>query len=172
MLADLDVLVIDLQDVGARYYTFIWTMLLCLEACAEQGKQVIVLDRPNPLGGDRTEGTVLDPEFRSFVGLAPIPMRHGLTIGELAGFFVAGCGLRPGSGSGLDGGLAAGHGLRGDRSALGAALAQHADAWTRPGSIPAAVCWKGPRCPRAAAPPGPSRSSARPTSIPNLWPAS
>lgn len=93
MLEPVDVLVIDLQDVGARYYTFIWTMLLCLEACAELGKQVIILDRPNPLGGERTEGTVLDPEFRSFVGLAPIPMRHGLTVGELAVFFVAHCGL-------------------------------------------------------------------------------
>lgn len=83
MLADLDALVIDLQDVGARYYTFVWTLLLCLEACAEQGKQVVVLDRPNPLGG-RTEGNVLDPRWRSFVGLAPVPMRHGLTAGELA----------------------------------------------------------------------------------------
>ena len=93
MLADLDVLVIDLQDVGARYYTFIWTMLLCLEACAEQGKQVVVLDRPNPIGGVGVEGTVLDPEFKSFVGLAPIPMRHGMTIGELARFFVSWRGL-------------------------------------------------------------------------------
>jgi len=93
MLAPLDVLVIDLQDVGARYYTFIWTMLLCLEACAEQGKQVIVLDRPNPLGGRVTEGKVLDPEYRSFVGLAPIPMRHGMTSGELARFFVHWLGL-------------------------------------------------------------------------------
>ncbi|MCK9997231.1 MAG: DUF1343 domain-containing protein [Candidatus Krumholzibacteria bacterium] len=88
MLDDLDVLVIDLQDVGARYYTFIWTMLLCMEACAEHGVQVMVLDRPNPIGGHITEGTVLDPEFRSFVGLAPIPMRHGMTAGELALFFV------------------------------------------------------------------------------------
>lgn len=89
MLAGLDILVIDLQDVGARYYTFIWTMLLCLEACAEAGVKVLVLDRPNPLGGLATEGNVLDPEFRSFVGLAPIPMRHGMTIGELAEFFVS-----------------------------------------------------------------------------------
>jgi len=93
MLADLDVLLVDLQDVGARYYTFIWTLLLCLEACAEAGVTVVVLDRPNPIGGRRTEGTVLDPDYRSFVGLAPIPMRHGLTIGELAGFFVAWAGL-------------------------------------------------------------------------------
>ncbi len=83
MLHDLDVLVIDLQDVGARYYTFVWTLLLCLEACAEQGVAVMVLDRPNPLGG-ATEGNVLDPGYRSFVGLAPIPMRHGLSMGELA----------------------------------------------------------------------------------------
>lgn len=89
MLEGIDTLVVDLQDVGARYYTFIWTLLLCLEACAECGKRVVVLDRPNPLGGLAVEGNVLDPGFRSFVGLAPIPMRHGLTIGELAGFFRA-----------------------------------------------------------------------------------
>ncbi len=83
MLRDVDTLVVDLQDVGARYYTFIWTLLHCLEACAELGKRVVVLDRPNPLGGER-EGSILDPDWRSFVGLAPIPMRHGLTIGELA----------------------------------------------------------------------------------------
>jgi uncharacterized protein YbbC (DUF1343 family) len=86
MLADIDTLVIDLQDVGARYYTFIWTMLLCLEACAGTGKRVVVLDRPNPIG-DLREGTVLDPAFRSFVGLAALPMRHGLTTGELATWF-------------------------------------------------------------------------------------
>lgn len=89
MLEGIDTLVVDLQDVGARYYTFIWTLLLCLEACAEHGKRVVVLDRPNPLGGLALEGNVLDPGYRSFVGLAPIPMRHGLTIGELAGFFRA-----------------------------------------------------------------------------------
>ncbi|MCP4292428.1 MAG: DUF1343 domain-containing protein [bacterium] len=87
MLAGLDVLVVDLQDVGARYYTFIWTMLLCMEACAEAGVAVMVLDRPNPLGGVMTEGNVLDLEYKSFVGLAPIPMRHSLTIGEMALFF-------------------------------------------------------------------------------------
>ncbi len=93
MLAGLDILVIDLQDVGARYYTFIWTMLLCLEACADAGVQVLVLDRPNPLGGLVTEGNILDLAYSSFVGLAPIPMRHGLTIGELSQFFVARFGL-------------------------------------------------------------------------------
>ncbi len=84
MLADIDVLVIDLQDVGARYYTFIWTMRLCLEACAEHGKAVMVLDRPNPLGGQVMEGRLPDPGYESFVGLAPLPMRHGMTMGELA----------------------------------------------------------------------------------------
>jgi len=87
MLAGIDTLVVDLQDVGARYYTFIWTLLLCLEACAEAGKRVVVLDRPNPLGGVVREGPVLDPVYRSFVGMAPVPIRHGLTIGELALFF-------------------------------------------------------------------------------------
>ncbi len=87
MLADVDTLVVDLQDVGARYYTFIWTLYLCMEACAALGKRLVVLDRPNPLGGQAVEGNVLDPQFTSFVGLAPIPMRHGLTIGELALFF-------------------------------------------------------------------------------------
>ena len=87
MLAGIDTLVVDLQDVGARYYTFVWTLFLVLEACAEQGKDVLVLDRPNPIGGLRREGTVLDPAYRSFVGMAPIPMRHGLTLGELATWF-------------------------------------------------------------------------------------
>ncbi len=95
MLAGLDVLVIDLQDVGARYYTFIWTMLLCLEACADAGVKVMVLDRPNPLGGRVTEGNVLDPEFRSFVGLAPLPMRHGMTVGELSRLFALGMDAEP-----------------------------------------------------------------------------
>jgi len=84
MLGNLDVMVIDLQDVGARYYTFIWTMALIMEACAEQGKAVAVLDRPNPLGGLLTEGPMLDPRFRSFVGLQRLPVRHGMTIGEIA----------------------------------------------------------------------------------------
>jgi len=83
MLADIDALVIDLQDVGSRYYTFIWTLDLCMQACAETGKAVVVLDRPNPIGGRITEGPVLDPEYASFVGLLPLPVRHGMTIGEL-----------------------------------------------------------------------------------------
>jgi uncharacterized protein YbbC (DUF1343 family) len=84
MLAGLDALVVDLQDVGARYYTFAWTMVLAMRACARAGVPVIVLDRPNPLGGERVEGNIPDPAFASFVGLLPLPARHGLTIGELA----------------------------------------------------------------------------------------
>lgn len=83
MLRKVDVLVVDLQDVGARYYTFIWTLDLCMQSCAELGKTVVVLDRPNPINGVDLEGTVLDPEYASFVGLKPLPIRHGMTIGEV-----------------------------------------------------------------------------------------
>ncbi len=82
----IDTLVVDLQDVGCRVYTFIWTILLAMEACAEMGKKMVVLDRPNPLGG-RAEGNLLDPGLSSFVGMHPIPMRHGMTVGELAMMF-------------------------------------------------------------------------------------
>lgn len=93
MLAGIDCLVIDLQDAGTRVYTFIWTMLYCLQECAARRIPVIVLDRPNPVGGEIAEGPLLNLAFRSFVGKAQIPMRHGLTIGELAGFFNRRCGL-------------------------------------------------------------------------------
>ncbi|MGE5751424.1 MAG: exo-beta-N-acetylmuramidase NamZ domain-containing protein, partial [Nitrospirota bacterium] len=83
MLANIDVLIVDLQDVGSRYYTFIWTLELCMQACHEAGKTVVILDRPNPVGGHITEGPVLKPEFASFVGLRPLPVRHGMTIGEI-----------------------------------------------------------------------------------------
>jgi uncharacterized protein YbbC (DUF1343 family) len=87
MLALIDTLIIDLQDVGTRVYTFIYTMALCLQAARSHGKHIVVLDRPNPIGGDRVEGNCLTPEYTSFVGMYPIPMRHGLTIGELALLF-------------------------------------------------------------------------------------
>jgi uncharacterized protein YbbC (DUF1343 family) len=79
-----DVLVIDLFDVGTRVYTFLYTMAYCLEAAAAFNKKVLVLDRPNPLGGESVEGNIIQEECYSFVGLYPIPMRHGLTFGELA----------------------------------------------------------------------------------------
>ena len=84
MLRDLDVLLIDLQDVGARYYTFIWTMYLAMRACVRASLPVIVLDRPNPINGVTIEGPVLDRNYISFVGMHPLPVRHGKTIGELA----------------------------------------------------------------------------------------
>jgi uncharacterized protein YbbC (DUF1343 family) len=87
MLAELDALVIDLQDVGARIYTFVYTMANCLRAAARHGVPVIVCDRPNPIGGEAVEGPVLAAGYESFVGLFPIPMRHGMTIGELARLF-------------------------------------------------------------------------------------
>jgi uncharacterized protein YbbC (DUF1343 family) len=87
MLRGLDVLVIDLQDVGARIYTYIYTMANCMRACARHAVPVIVCDRPNPIGGVDVEGARLVPGFESFVGQFPIPMRHGMTIGELATFF-------------------------------------------------------------------------------------
>ncbi len=95
MLEGLDLLVVDLPDIGSRYYTFMWTMALCLKACEPLGIPVLILDRPNPLGGVQVEGTVLRGEhtagpqgsgeaFSSFVGLYPLPTRHGMTLGEIA----------------------------------------------------------------------------------------
>ena len=83
-LAGIDVLVVDLQDVGSRYYTYIWTMVLAMEAAFRSGVAVIVLDRPNPLGGLGIEGGTVGEAYESFVGLGAIPVRHGLTIGEVA----------------------------------------------------------------------------------------
>ena len=87
MMENLDVLIIDLQDVGTRVYTFMYTMSYCLEAAAKHHVKVLVLDRPNPIGGIAVEGNCLSPNQASFVGRYPIPMRHGLTMGELALIF-------------------------------------------------------------------------------------
>ena len=87
MLENVDVLIYDIQDIGSRAYTYIYTMALSMKAAAEQGKQFIVLDRPNPLGGNLVEGPVLDTTFSSFIGLYPIPFVYGLTVGELAQLF-------------------------------------------------------------------------------------
>ncbi len=137
-LAEIDVLVIDLQDVGSRYYTYVWTMVLSLEAAFAAGVAVVVLDRPNPLGGVAIEGGSVGERFRSFVGLCPVPVRHGLTIAEIARLRAAGMTwagdarfARP-----LDGDLTV-IPMRGwrramtfarDGPALGDAVAQHADA--------------------------------------------
>jgi uncharacterized protein YbbC (DUF1343 family) len=84
MLDGIDVMVYDVQDVGSRYYTFVWTMVLAMRACAAAGKAFCVLDRPNPLGGVLLEGGAIAPGFESFVGLVSCPVRHGMTAGEIA----------------------------------------------------------------------------------------
>ncbi|MCI2083109.1 MAG: DUF1343 domain-containing protein [Bacteroidales bacterium] len=86
MLKGVDVMVYDIQDNGCRSYTFISTLGLLMEACAEQGKDVVVLDRPDPLGGNKVEGAIVEPGYESFVGQFPIPYIYGLTCGELAGY--------------------------------------------------------------------------------------
>jgi uncharacterized protein YbbC (DUF1343 family) len=126
-LAAIDVLVIDLADIGSRYYTFIWTALLAVRAAAKAGVPVIVLDRPNPIGGSiaRCEGATQLPGFHSFVGLEPVPIRHGLTLGEITAYFAAESGLPLGEGGALQ--IV---GVRGwDRESL-------APAWDRPFVMP------------------------------------
>ncbi|MCP3923981.1 MAG: DUF1343 domain-containing protein [Desulfobacterales bacterium] len=87
MFDGIDILLIDIQDVGTRVYTFIYTISYCMEVARKLNKKVIVLDRPNPINGIDIEGNLIEPEYKSFVGRFPIPMRHGLTVGELAVLF-------------------------------------------------------------------------------------
>jgi uncharacterized protein YbbC (DUF1343 family) len=87
MMDKVDMLLFDIQDVGSRFYTYLYTMAYCLEACVEYGKPIIILDRPNPITGTRVEGPILKEGFSSFVGMYAIPTRHGMTVGELARYF-------------------------------------------------------------------------------------
>jgi uncharacterized protein YbbC (DUF1343 family) len=87
LLKDVDVLICDLQDIGSRYYTFSYTIAFALQACAEAGVRCVVLDRPNPIGGRAVRGNLVKPAFQSFVGEYPLPIQHGLTMGELAHYF-------------------------------------------------------------------------------------
>src|SRR5215211_453070 len=87
MLNDLDVLIFDMQDVGCRIYTFVYTLANCMRAAHRLGKRVIVCDRPNPINGASVAGNIIEPEFASFVGQFPLPTRHGMTVGELAQLF-------------------------------------------------------------------------------------
>jgi len=93
MLENVDVLIFDMQDVGARYYTYVSTMALAMEAAGENGIPFLVLDRPNPIRGDVVQGNVLDPDYSTFVGLYEVPMRHGMTPGELAQMYVGEFGI-------------------------------------------------------------------------------
>jgi uncharacterized protein YbbC (DUF1343 family) len=127
-LAEIDLLLLDLADVGARYYTFVWTALLALRAAHRAGVHVVVLDRPNPLGGaaGSVEDATQEPGFLSFVGLEPVPIRHGLTVGEMLALFARRDGIPLGD---VDCGLTvvAAQGL--PRDAL-------ASAWDRPFVLP------------------------------------
>ncbi|MBC8015779.1 MAG: DUF1343 domain-containing protein [Sporomusaceae bacterium] len=87
MLADVDVVAFDIQDVGTRYYTYIYTMAYAMQSCKELGKTMVIFDRPNPIGGLQIEGGIVKPSFESFIGMYPIPIRHGMTVGELARLF-------------------------------------------------------------------------------------
>lgn len=93
MLEGIDVLLFDLQDIGARYYTYVYTMAYAMEEAGRRGIPFVVLDRPNPIGGEAVQGNVLDPAFSTFVGLYPVPMRHGMTPGELARLYAAEFGI-------------------------------------------------------------------------------
>jgi uncharacterized protein YbbC (DUF1343 family) len=123
-LATIDCLLIDLQDVGSRYYTFVWTALLAMRACLEQGVRVVVLDRPNPIGADprMIEGRAQAAGFLSFVGLEPIPIRHGLTLGEIVAWRAHVEGASPGVVEVV--------------RVLGLDPAAHASAWDRPFVMP------------------------------------
>ena len=150
MLKGLDALVIDLQDVGSRIYTFIYTMANCLRACKKHGVPAIVTDRPNPIGGVQVGGPMLVKGFESFVGQFPIPMRHGMTIGELARFFNDACGI------GADLTVVPMENwrradvLRRHRSPVGDAVAEHTDGRHRDclpghGVVRRNECVRGPR---------------------------
>ena len=127
MLEGVDAMVYDVQDVGARYYTFVYTMLHVMEAGARAGKRVVVLDRPNPLGGDVVDGNVLEPRYRSFVGLHTLAVRHGMTVRRARADVRRGARARRRPPRDPDAGLAPADALGGHRAALGAAVAEHAD---------------------------------------------
>ncbi|MDY0039015.1 MAG: DUF1343 domain-containing protein, partial [Desulforhabdus sp.] len=93
LLEKIDALLVDLQDVGTRVYTYTTTMGLCMEAAAEAGTKVVILDRPNPINGAQIEGNMLNDGYRSFVGRYSVPMRHGLTAGEFARYLVQHCNI-------------------------------------------------------------------------------
>jgi beta-N-acetylhexosaminidase len=94
MLQGIDMLLFDIQDIGARYYTYVSTMAFVMRAAGEADIPFLVLDRPNPIGGEKVQGNVLDPDFSSFVGLHPVPMRHGMTTGELARLYRSAFGVQ------------------------------------------------------------------------------
>ena len=162
MMDSFDVLLIDLQDLGCRIYTFSTTLRYVLEAASERGKAVWVLDRPNPIGRP-VEGLRLRAGWESFVGAGPLPMRHGLTLGELAQWFVQTLRLdveyHVVTMEGWEPARAPGFGWPlGERNWVNP---RPVSGW--PAATPAPSCWKGPLCPRAVARPARWRCSARQT---------
>jgi len=168
MLDSFDVLLVDLQDLGCRIYTFITTLRYVLEAAARQGKAVWVLDRPNPAGRP-VEGLRLRPGWESFVGAGPMPMRHGLTLGELARWFIATlkldvdcqvvtlAGWQPEAAPGYGWPLGQRSWINPSPNAPNLAMAR---------AYAARYCSKARRCPKAGVPPGPWNCSAPRTSTP------
>ena len=126
MLRGLDALVYDIQDVGARYYTYITTMAYAMEAAAGAGLDFYVLDRPDPITASLVQGPVLDPDLKSYIGYYPLPVRYGMTVGELAQLFNTREGHRGQVARGEDGGLSAGHLVRPDRAPLGQSVPEPA----------------------------------------------
>ena len=131
-LEGIDVLLFDIQDIGARYYTYVSTMAYAMEAAGEAGIPFVVLDRPNPIGGELVQGNLLEPEFSSFVGLYPIPMRHGMTPAELARLLRRAFRRERGPARRPRRGVVQEHALSGHRSAVARAVAQHARHNERP----------------------------------------
>ena len=126
MLRDVDTILVDLQDVGTRVYTFATTVVYLMEVCAAAGKSVVILDRPNPVNGIDVEGNVLDPSYVSFVGPYPIPMRHGMTLGELMALYNSvPLNRMPARGHHAER-VGSGRLFRSNGASLGLALAEHA----------------------------------------------
>jgi len=143
MLDGIDVMVYDVQDVGSRYYTFVWTMVLAMRACAAAGKAFCVLDRPNPIGGVHLEGGLIAPGFESFVGLVSCPNRHGMTAGENRALAPHRREARSRSHRAQHARLAARHAVRSHRPAVGPAVAEHADPPTPRWCTPACCLVEG-----------------------------
>ncbi len=162
MLKDVDVLVYDLQEVGGRTWTYVSTMALSMQAAVKKNIPFVVLDRPNPIGGEIVEGALLEPKFQSFVGMYPIPARHGMTVGELATLFNQKHGIganldrraRRGTGAGRSGSTRPG--------CPGSTRRPTSARWRRSRAIPARCTSKARTSPKVAAPTVPSSRSARP----------
>ena len=169
MLEGVEVLLFDIQDIGARYYTYVYTMALAMEAAGEAGIPFVVLDRPNPIGGVEVQGNVLDPAFASFVGMYAIPMRHGMTPGSWRVFSGTSSGWRRNSAwpRCRDGAAATDSRTPGFP---GWRLRRTCLRWRAPATIRAPACSKAPTFPWAVARPSPFSRSGGPGWTGRCWP--